>query len=69
MGQGVGLVDGWNYKVVTNLEQPRSLGETPQEAASHGLQELGREGWELVLTITAGGKGERLWVFKRPSRP
>ncbi|WP_435362034.1 DUF4177 domain-containing protein [Haloarchaeobius sp. DFWS5] len=54
----------WEYET---LRVPR--GPTKKEAVDPktDLNELGRDGWELVETITYVGGGTKYLVFKRPA--
>ncbi|WP_227380795.1 DUF4177 domain-containing protein [Haladaptatus halobius] len=57
--------DRWEYHT---LRPPR--GSTKKEAIdpSAELNELGKDGWELVDTIEYVGGGTKFLVFKRPAR-
>jgi hypothetical protein len=55
--------DGWEYRT---LKPPRD--ETKKEAIDPAaeLNDLGRDGWELVDTIEYTGGGTKFLILKRP---
>ena len=52
----------WEYRIEP-FERPDKLEE--RDELVHNLNELGRQGWELVHTTTDDGVG--LALFKRPA--
>ncbi|RDI70686.1 DUF4177 domain-containing protein [Halopelagius longus] len=54
----------WEYRT---LEPPRESTQKEAEDPTDELNELGREGWELVDTIDYTGGGTKYLVLKRPA--
>ncbi|SFG09661.1 protein of unknown function [Halopelagius inordinatus] len=53
----------WEYRT---LKPPREATQKEARDPTEELNELGREGWELVDTIDFTGGGTKLLVLKRP---
>lgn len=57
----------WQYKVVSLTAQVDIWGRLKPAAAQQVLDEMGRNGWELVSSIQAYGTRAPTLFFKRPA--
>jgi hypothetical protein len=54
----------WEYET---LRPPREATKHEATDPKEQLNELGREGWELVTTVDYSGGGTKFLVFRRPA--
>jgi len=59
-----GAHTGWEYRT---LRPPREASQKEARDPAAALDEVGRDGWELVDTIDYVGGGTKFLVFKRPA--
>jgi len=55
----------FEYKQII-LDLGMTLGKKKQEAANETINELGRDGWELIAAINISQTTSIVYVFKRP---
>jgi hypothetical protein len=61
------VAQNWQYKVVPLKAQVDVWGRLKPDAVQHALDEMGRQGWELVSLLQPYGTRAPTLFFKRPA--